>query len=79
MVVTFCLLSCGQKVTPDLQGSSGSEEETPGQGGHGTKNWTTKTISDGLLLHMFTGEDKISNGSERTLPTHILVFDNQKK
>ena len=78
MVVTFCLLSCGQKVTPDLPGPPGLEEET-GQGGPGTKNWTTKTISDGLLLHMFTGEDKISNGSERTLPTHILVFDNQKK
>ena len=61
MVVTFCLLSCGQKVTPDLPGPPGLEEET-GKGGPGTKNWTTKTISDGLLLHMFTGEDKISGG-----------------
>ena len=62
MVVTFCLLSCGQKVTPDLPGPPGSEETTPGEGGPGTKNWTTKTISDGLLLHMFIGDDKISDG-----------------
>ena len=113
-MVSFCLLSCGQKDSVnELPGPPGAEVLKPGEGGPGTRNWTTKTISDGLLLHMFSGQDQVtgkcqnvcvqdvdlnmdgggsttlsvngkvmnkpSGGSERTLPTHILVFDDQKK
>ena len=60
---SFCLLSCGQKEpVSELPGPPATEEVNPGEGGPGTKNWTTRTISDGLLLHMFTGEDQISKG-----------------
>lgn len=63
IMVSFCLLSCGQKEpVSELPPPTGPEEVVPGEGGPGTKNWTTKTISDGLLLHMFTGHDSISDG-----------------
>lgn len=62
-MVSFCLLSCGQKEPLyELPPPETEEDVVPGEGGPGTKNWTTKTISDGLLLHMFTGEDPISKG-----------------
>lgn len=61
IMVSFCLLSCGQKDSVnELPAPPGTEEIKPGEGGPGTRNWTTKTISEGLLLHMYSGHDQVT-------------------
>lgn len=76
ILASFCLLSCGQKDSGiELPPPPGAEEIEPGEGGPGTKNWTTKTISDGLLLHSFIGEDHISDGYQNV---YVLDVDMNK-
>mgnify|MGYP003305328497 FL=1 len=61
IMVSFCLLSCGQKDSGnELPAPPGAEVLKPGEGGPGTRNWTTKTISEGLLLHMYSGHDQVT-------------------
>lgn len=61
----FLALSCGQKETSlELPPPAGSVEIQPGEGGPGTKGWTTQTISEGMNLHTFKGTEPTSKKNQ---------------
>ena len=72
LIVSFCLLSCGQKETAsEVPAPEGSKELVAGEGGPGTKGWTTTTISEGMLLHNFKGTDVVSKKNQNVFVLEV--------
>ena len=74
MMVSFCLLSCGQKEpsSSELAPPPGAVELKAGEGGPGTEGWTTTNISEGMNLHTFKGNETVTKKNQNV---YVLEVD----